>query len=288
MNGNNLRGLQGAPLGYVGDPRVVSHLDPQPAPGRPAPSYVVMDSMLDQDAPMSQISRNMPVYPQQDVSVMRPAVARSIKPVLRNIANANGQARPAHRSAAMSVAADDVTNAQIMDAVMSPMNGLHDGLMTPDKLSKVTAGLDRQRPQPNMQRPALAQTPEGVDVLFTRPNMISRFDKHDHVVFRGMYALSEKPPIRPYTGVEGMVGVQRGAGMPGMGDLASHSLSGPGVSDLADVVSGSGSALPGMSGPANGAALPGMGTFSELIKNPMVLAAAAALGIYLYSRSKRK
>ncbi len=268
MNGNNLRGLQGAPLGYVGDPRVTSHLDTQKPLGKPAPAYVVMDSMLDQDAPMEQISRNLPAFPQQDVNQMRRPVARSIKPVLRSIANANGQARPAHRSAAISVEQEHETQAEILDAAMNPMNGLMDDLMTPDRLAGVRSGIDRQRASPNMQRPALAQTPEGVDVLFTRPNMVARFNKHDHVVFRGMYALSEKPPIRPYTGVEGMIGVQEGAGMPGMGGGSN------------------GGALPGMGGVSNGGALPGMGAM-EYLKSPLVLA-AAALGIYLYTRSKRK
>lgn len=282
MNGNNLRGLQGAPLGYVGDPRVTSHLDPQQAPGRPAPAYVVMDSMLDQDGPMSQISRDMPAFPQQDVTQMRQPVARSIKPVLRNIANANGQARPANRSAAISVNQDSASEADIMNAAMNPLHGIGTDLMTPDKLQNVRSGIEFQRHEKNMQRPALAQTPEGVDVLFTRPNMISRFDKHDHVVFRGMYALNEKPPIRPYNGVDGMIGVQNGAGMPGMGALAGHSLSGPGVSDLADVANGS--ALPGMGYPGDALA----GSDVPFYKNPLVLAAAAALGIYLYTRSKRK
>jgi hypothetical protein len=230
MNGNNLRGLRG--LGYVGDNRTWSFLDPEPAPGQAPSPYVVMDSMLDQDAPIELISRDMPVFPQQDVSRMRIPEARWNGPQLRTMRTVNQQ-RPTHRSAAQSVMNEAMTQAEILEAATDPLNGVGNDLLGPDQLANIGSGIDRQVADAYMQRAPLAMRPEGVDTMFTRPNLVARFDTNDHVQYRGKYALNERPPIRPVTSFAGFGEVpyvrHPGSALPGMG-----SMSGPGMSELAD------------------------------------------------------
>jgi hypothetical protein len=271
MNGHNLNGVRGMAglrgLGYVGDPRVVSFLEEEPAPERNNDPYVVMDSFLDQDAPIEQISRNAPAFPQQDVSRMRPAVAHQLRPKLGRI----GADEAARRSAI-----DDLNYNDTESAAFNPMDGLSGpyGILHPDQLAEMGDVMAQQQVRPNMQRPVLAQTPEGVDMLFTRPNMIARFDKSDHVVFRGMYALNEKPPIRRvgnFAGLSGVFGVRQAPRHQGM--MPARSLSGPGMAELADLGDDVVPAPVQVAAPAS--------------KLPLLALALAGVGLYLLSQKKK-
>ncbi len=266
MNGHNLNGVRGMAglrgLGYVGDPRVVSFLEEEPAPERNNDPYVVMDSFLDQDAPIEQISRNAPAFPQQDVSRMRPAVAHRLSPKLGKI----GANEAARRSAI-----DDLNYNDTESAAFNPMHGLSGpyGILHPEQLAEMGDVMDSQKVGANMQRPVLAQTPEGVDMLFTRPNMILRSDKNDHVVFRGMYALNERPPIRRVGNFAGLNGVPRHQGM-----MPARSLSGPGMAELADLGDDTVPALAPALAPAPSS------------KMPLIALGLAAVGVYLLTRKK--
>jgi Transglutaminase-like superfamily len=94
------------------------------------------------------------------------------------------------------------------------------GIYGADELAGMgdSTGIDRQLPYANMQRPALAQTPEGIDNLFTRPNMVLRTDKGDTIVYKGLWDLAEKPPIRPYNPtLDGYSAGRWGSGVAGLG-----------------------------------------------------------------------
>jgi hypothetical protein len=91
-----------------------------------------------------------------------------------------------------------------------PFEGLGTELMGPEQLAAM--GAERVQanmgaPQTNMQRPALVQEPEGVDVMFGRRGQVMNASKGDRIIYRGLLALNEKPPVRPYTGMSG-VGLQ--------------------------------------------------------------------------------
>jgi hypothetical protein len=211
-------------LGYVGDPRIVSHLDPEPAQEeRSASPYVVMDSMLDTDLPIEAITNNQPAFPQDahypDQRMPSPRLLQ-VRPKLLNV-------RQAEEVSAM---------VQNEDApfMYHPFEGLGNELMGPEQLAAMGAdNVQRSmgKPRANMQRPALVQKPEGIDVMFGRRAEVMNGSKGDRIVYRGLLALSERPPIRPYDGVGGL---PSGA-LPGMGVLARHSLSGPGIGDLAEL-----------------------------------------------------
>ena len=278
MRGRNMNGMRG--LGFVADQRTWSFLSPEPAPPPQPSPYVVMDSMLDQDAPIEQISRDMPVFPQQDVDQMRVPRASWNGPRLRTMRNINATVAP-RRSAAISTVQDAQTEAAIMEAATNPMNGIGTDLLTPDKLQAIKPGINTMRPDAYMQRPALAQRPDGVDVMFTRPNLIARFDKNDHVVFRGMYALNERPPIRPDNGFAGLHGAQPrvihpGSALPGMG-----SLSGPGLAELADEVEAGQAAAAAANTTVVGPSEPSTG-------KKLAVAAAIVTGVWLLARSLKR
>jgi hypothetical protein len=274
-------------VGYQGGGFAHSHLSPAPdprtgaGPGQPvhAPQadspYVIMDSFLDQDAPIEQISRDMPAFPQQGLTQQRPPQQRDPR------ADAYQAKRLSSRTSAAMVGArvraDEQHAMNVEHAAANPMHGLEgpNGLMGPDELAGMgfSNGIDRQMPRPNMQRPALAQAPEGIDSMFTRPNMVLRTDKGQTVVYSGLYSLGEKPPVRPYTGMAGL-GHTRSGGMPGMGMMPARSISGPGVAELAgledvgdDVIAAD--PVPAVSGAAK-------------------LAAFAAIGLGLYLMFKKK
>jgi hypothetical protein len=94
------------------------------------------------------------------------------------------------------------------------------GVMSADEIAGMgdSTGIDRQLPFANMQRPPLAQSPEGIDNLFTRPNMVLRTDKGDTIVYKGLWDLAEKPPIRPYSPhMDGYAASRWGSGVSGLG-----------------------------------------------------------------------
>lgn len=218
-------------LGYIADNRIVSFLEPDPQNEPPAEGYVLMDSMLDTDLPIEAISNNMPAFPQNgaypDGRMPAPGLPRMG-------ARLRDQRLP---SAAVSarIQADEAAQAAAEWQAGNPMNGLHD-VMTPDMLSDVGAGIHDARPQANMQRPALAQTPEGIDTMFGRRALVMRGDKGDRIIYRGLMALNERPPIRTVRGTAGL-GADPSGSLPGMGHfgyLAGRGMSGPGMADLAD------------------------------------------------------
>lgn len=255
MNGHNMAGMRG--LGYVADSRVFSFLEEETQPPQNNDPYVVMDSFLDQDAPIEQISRNAPAFPQQDVSQMRPAIAKQLRPKLGRIGSNDAARRSAY---------DDQNLNDTESAAFNPMNGY--GVLHPEQLAEMGDGAGSQRPSANMQRPILAQTPEGVDLMFTRPNMIARFDKNDHVVYRGVYALNERPPIRRvsnFAGMDGVYGDRAGRALPGMGTMA-----GPGMGELADLAE--------MNGPVDEVLTGSPKPF------PLLALALAAAGVYFLTR----
>lgn len=224
-------------VGYQGGGFTHSHLSPSPQPGRagPAAPYVVMDSMLDDDRSVQELSRNPIAFPQNDVSAasMRPRLGQ-LRPRLGNMTLSPAQVRA-------NIARDNGASQSAEDGSFNPRMGMN-GLMGPDQLADLAdnTGIDRQMPSPNMQRPAIAQVPEGIDRQFLRPNMVLRTDKGDAIVYKGLYSLAERPPIRPYNGMAGVYGAGKGptSGMPGMGGMPARSISGPGVADLADLADG--------------------------------------------------
>jgi hypothetical protein len=182
-NGPGGFSMQG--LGYVGDPRVVSHLDeptipldagsgaaPQRIAARPA--YVSMPSGLTSDADLSPMmafppNQNMPQrYPDPRAYPVRPRLERM-----------------------------DPTEAQAINGryeVMGPevLEGL--GGRTPDEIAVPAY----------MQVQTVSQAPEGVDVQFSRAALVIDPRKGDKVEYYGQYSLAEKPPIRPYSDVAGV------------------------------------------------------------------------------------
>ncbi len=284
---SGLNGLNG-PLdwyvGYQGGGFTHSHLSPSPQPGKagPAAPYVVMDAMLDDDRSVQELCRNPIAFPQNDLTAaqMRPRLGQ-LRPKLINMTLPPAQVR---------------ANIQ-RDNAASGVGGL----MGPDDLADLadSTGIDRQMPYPNMQRPPVAQVPEGIDAQFLRPNMVLRTDKGDAIVYKGMYSLAERPPIRPYNG---LAGTSHGAPMPGMGHVRSGAL--PGMGGVFGVGRGVKDMMPGMGGmPARSISGPGVSELADLADDaiaplapaaapasgmPKILAfAALAYGAYLLLKKKR-
>jgi hypothetical protein len=160
-----------------------------------------MDSMLDSDAPTSEICAQRPAFPQQTYDARYPGKALPIGPGLRDM-----RTKPAQ--VADRVRADNARLAA-QEASLKGYYGLADyggqnGLMGPDLLAALAFNPDRQGDGKRMQLPAIAAAPEGVDNMFTRKHMVLRPEQGDRVVYRGLYALNERPPIRPVTGVAGL------------------------------------------------------------------------------------
>lgn len=264
-------------VGYQGGGFTHSHLSPSPQPGRqgPAAPYVVMDSMLDDDRSVDEISRNPPAFPQNTMPPMAPKMGQ-LRPQLIDMTlppagqvmfpqkqtwapeyGSNGRttwsgkqqrSRMSPEQVAAKIRADNGAAEAAEDGGFTPtgMNGTNP-IMGPDQLAGLGTGIDQQMPYANMQRPALTQAPEGIDAQFLRPNMVLRTDKGDSIIYKGLYSLAERPPIRPYDGLSGVWGanVNRGAmpgmgnvnrgALPGMGMMPARSISGPGVSELADL-----------------------------------------------------
>jgi hypothetical protein len=225
----NMHGLHG--LGYVGDPRIVSHLEAEPPPlGTPGPGYVQMNSFLDNDAPIEQLSNDQPVFGQNaNVPPRTQPMARQSRATLQD-------RRMPSAAAAAQANEEELAYAMAERAAMEPGEGLHD-VYLPEQLAALGLGYDKQPIQRNMQRPAMALEPEGIDVAFGRNALVMNARRGDRILYRGGWALNEKPPIRRL-GVGGLGGFAPGTtyrGMlPGMGYLGRQSLSGPGLADLAE------------------------------------------------------
>ncbi len=296
-------------VGYQGGGFTHSHLSPSPQPGRkgPAAPYVIMDSMMDDDRSVAELSRNPIAFPQNDMAPMKASIGQ-LRPRLIDLtlppagmvqpapsvtwAPENGGQMPAWAKKQRSrmspeqvqarIASDNGAASASEDGGLNPtgMNG-HNGVLGPDELAAMahSTGIDSQLPYANMQRPAIAQVPEGIDSQFLRPQMVLRTDKGDSIVYKGLYSLAEQPPIRPYDGLSGVYGTQRGArrgALPGMGMMPARSISGPGVSELADLADGA----------ADAPATAPTPVASQL---PKVLGlAAVAVGVYLLFKQKRK
>lgn len=215
-------------LGYVGDPRIVSHLSPDPVDEPPMGPYVVMDSELDTDLPIEAISNNMPVFAQ---NAQYPD-GRGPQPTLgRTRAHLYNHTLPPAEVAAR-IQAEERQSHLTEQQIESPLDGFFGDFMGPEQLAAISdRPIVREAPKANMQVPALAQQPEGIDTMFGRRALVMRGDVGDRILYRGLRALNERPPIRPY---EGMAGFQRSGALPGMGALAGHRMTGPGMADLAD------------------------------------------------------
>lgn len=217
-------------LGYIADSRIVSFLEPDPAPQPPPPPYVIMDSFLDTDLPIEAITNNQPAFPQnayypEGVGPQPHLTRRFPQLIDKRLPQADVAAR---------IQADE--EAAAMDqGDYHPFNGLGNELMGPEQLAAMgSEAVQRQMgpPAANMQVPALVQHPEGIDVMFGRRSLVMRGDKGDRIIYRGLLALNEKPPIRR---VQGLEGVQPGGALPGMGVLGGRGMSGPGMGELADL-----------------------------------------------------
>jgi len=220
------RGVNG--LGYVGDPRIVSHLEADPvSTTRTSGPYVRMNSFLDNNAPIEQLSNNAPAFPQNaNVPQRMEAHLGQRRPKLIDRRQVPASA------AARAQAEEDAYNAAEY-AAMHPGQGMGD-VMTPDMIAGMGAGEMDQKPRANMQRPPVAQAPEGIDVAFGRNALVMNGKRGDRIAYRGLWAMNEQPPISHIpVGVSGLDTGHRM--MPGMGYLAGHSLSGPGIGDLADL-----------------------------------------------------
>lgn len=284
-------------VGYQGGGYAHSHLSPAPnprtgaGPGQPvhapqaASPYVVMDSMLDSDAPIEQISKDMPAFPQQGITQTPGGKLLYQRAQLldKRIRSVRGPTEVVAR-----VRAEEVNAANIEDDAANPMNGLRGGmhgLMGPEQLAALgySSGIDRQLPYASMQRPALAQAPEGVDAMFVRPNMVLRTDKGDTLVYRGLYSLAERPPVRPYQGMSGVYDAGSGpsCGMPGMGALPRR-ISGPGLAELSDLADDAATAA------AAAAATAPVPAPAPSISPVAKVGALAAIGLGLYLLLKKK
>lgn len=255
-------------LGYVGDPRVVSHLEEpfipyeagsgrRPARAPTHPAYVRMPSGLDTDAPIDPL---MAFPPNQNIPQRYPgAVASSVAPQQRQLTNAGVE--PA-----------------MHPAEQSALHGQFD-VIGPDAL----AGLQGHMPPPNMSVPAYMQTktvvqrPEGIDDQFARAAMVIDPHKGDKVEYYGHFDGQEKPPIRPYQNLSGVYGADPREMMPGMGYFRGESLAGPGMGQDA-----TGNDTPPEQMPVAVAA-PGMTTTSKFL----LAAAAVGAGLFLMRRKRR-
>ena len=205
-------------LGYIADPRVVSHLEeptlptgagtgrqPPRTPGKPA--YVVMASGLDTDTPVDSI---MAFHPNANVPPQYPTqVAQRIDPrsqVLTNTGPKLARAQP-----------------PVDPSEQAALDGRHDVWM-PDDIAGIGAGAQDQVVPPYMQTKTVVQRPEGVDAKFGRASLVVDPHKGDKVEYYGHFSMQEKPPIRPYQEVSGY---EQGTSMPGMGMFGE--MAGPGV-----------------------------------------------------------
>jgi len=262
--GLNMRtGVNG--LGYVGDPRIVSFLEEEPrnAP-RYATPYVSMRSMLDNDAPIDQLSNNAPAFPQdQNIGPRMPTPRlQHVRPLLRTMKNRNAS------RASMNQQAQDM---EMEIEAMNPGMGLHD-VMLPDYIAGIGNGPDFQEgPQEYMQRPALAFTPDAIDADLGRKAMVINARAGDRMLYRGLWALNEQPPINRLVGMSGIEKTTRSM-IPGMGYLAGRGMSGPGLVDASEGVP--------QYAPGYLADAPGIST------KTMVGAAVALVGLYLLCRKK--
>jgi len=228
------RGING--LGYVGDPRIVSFLEPDPGPERAYPGpYVRQQSFLDNDAPIEQLSNNAPAFPQNQ-NVPRRMSAHLLKSRATLIDKRNKNAAATARAESEEAAYN-----ALQHAAMNPGEGM-DGVYTPDQLAAIGTGYDQEQPQANMQVPAMVSSPEGIDVQFGRNALVMNGSRGDRIAYRGLWALNEQPPTMQIpVGMSGFapgtIGSGRRAmlpGMSGLGYLGSRSLSGPGLADLAE------------------------------------------------------
>jgi hypothetical protein len=222
-----------------------------------------MDSMLDTDLPIQAITNNQPAFPQEahypDQRMPSPRLLQ-VRPKLLNV-------RQAEEVSAM---------VQNEDApfMYHPFEGLGNELMGPEQLAAMGADSVQRSmgaPRSYMQRPALAQQPEGIDVMFGRRAEVMNGSKGDRIVYRGLLALNERPPIRPYTGM----GELPSGALPGMGVLARNSLSGPGIGELASLEADA---------PAIAAPAPSSSSTTGKIVAGLLMAAGAYL---LMNRMKR-
>lgn len=294
-------------LGFIADQRVVSHLSPDPTeeyvPGSEDPNagsngpgnYVVMDSMLDSDLPIEALSNNAPAFPMNaHYDQMAPPTAQRRDPQLYRMRSPYDTGAPAPAWVYDRIDQETNNQAGSEDAAGNPVQGLGYDIMGPDVLGAMAAGAGRggrQRPVKNPQRPALAQTPEGIDKMFSRSAQVMNGKAGDRILYQGLTSLSERPPIRPATtmaGLGGVFGVGRGNGpMPGingMGVLAGRSMSGPGMGDLSDLADDTAAALP----PATTVPAPVVApaTIAGLPKG-LVLAGLAGLALAWYLKSQK-
>jgi len=263
-------GVQGmSGLGYVGDPRVVSHLEEPILPYeagtgvRPAryparPSYVQMPSGLDTDAPIDPL---MAFPPNQNIPQRYPYAAMF-------------PTAPWQRT---------LTHSGVEEAMHPTEEAALQGqfeVMGPDALSQEQGSM----PPANMSVPAYMQTktivqrPEGVDDQFARAAMVVDPHKGDKVEYYGHYDGQERPPIRPYHNLSGVYGTSSRDMLPGMGYLSGDSLAGPGLGQDA-----SGNDLPPEQMPQE---VPAQG-LSPLSKF-LIAAGAIGAGFLLMKKRKRR
>ena len=206
-------------LGYIADPRVVSHLEdptlpmgagsgrqPPRVPGRPA--YVMMPSGLDTDTPVDAL---MAFHPNANVPPQYPTqVAQRIDPRSQVLTNTGP------KLAAKAPPSMDPSEQRALD-------GRHETWL-PDEIAGLGAGPAEQAVPPYMQTKTVVQRPEGVDATFGRASLVVDPHKGDKVEYYGHYSMQEKPPIRPYQSVAGH---EAGTAMPGMGMFGE--MAGPGL-----------------------------------------------------------
>lgn len=107
-------------------------------------------------------------------------------------------------------------------AVTAAYEGQH-GVFLPDDLAGIRHPIHDSMPVASMQRPVVAQIPEGVDHAFTRANLVVDPAKGDKISFYGQESLAERPPIRaiPLSGDPNSM-------LPGMGEDPNSMLPGMG------------------------------------------------------------
>lgn len=215
--GQGVNGMSG--LGYIADPRVVSHLEEptlplsagtgrQPPKMKGRPNYVVMPSNLDTDTPVDPI---MAFHPNQNVPPQYPTqVAQRVDPQSQVLTN-RGVARAPQQPEV------DPTEAQALDGRYETWS--------PDEIAGMGAGPQDSAVPPYMQSKTVLQRPEGVDAQFGRASMVVDPQKGDKVEYYGHFSMAEKPPIRPYHEVSGYE--PAGTTMPGMGMFGE--MAGPGL-----------------------------------------------------------
>lgn len=248
---NGLHGYGRSGMGYIADQRVVSHLSPDPTEevvpgsnttddhgaGNGPGNYVVMDSMLDTDLPIEAITNTAPAFPMNaHYDQMQPQLQQK-RPRLYY---QNGD--PADQWVYDRARQDQQTQDEVEADGSNPVQGLY-GLMGPAELGAIAGPMGKggsQQPVANPNVQALVQTPEGIDKMFSRSALVMNGKSGDRILYQGMQALSERPPIRPANNVAGLGGVfgvqsRRAPMMGGLGVLGGRSMSGPGIGDLCDL-----------------------------------------------------